>query len=85
MDETTATAVCLGSDEQEMVRLLREEMNLPDDQTVLNMLVRQATQRVAITCPSCGHFAKLTTEDAAECRSCFSVIKLSEGIWQVNA
>jgi hypothetical protein len=84
MTRDNSISLTLEPKEQEMIALLREEMNLPDDQAVLHMLVRQAVQRVAITCPSCGHFARRTTEDEAECRSCLSVITLSEGIWQVS-
>ncbi len=74
----------LTPDEQEMVGLLQEEMGLPDEEAVMKLLVRQAVQRVAITCPSCGHYARLSEEDQAECRSCLSVITLSEGIWEAS-
>ena len=84
MIKPTPLQVDLTPTEQEMVELLQEEMNLPDREAVLHLLVRQATQRVAITCPSCGHFARLTQEDTAECRSCLSVITLSEGIWEAS-
>lgn len=74
----------LTPDEQEMVGLLQEEMGLPDEEAVMKLLVRQAVQRVAITCPSCGHYARLSEEDQAKCRSCLSVITLSEGIWEAS-
>lgn len=70
--------------EQEIVGLLQEEMGLPDQEAVMKLLMRQAVQRVAITCPNCGHYARLSEEDQAECRSCLSVITLSEGIWEAS-
>ncbi len=84
MNETNSISLSLGPQEQEMIALLREEMNLPDDEAVLRLLMRQAVQRIAITCPACGHFARRTTEDEAECHSCLSVLTLSEGIWRVS-
>ena len=50
----------------------------------MHLLVRQAIQRVAITCPNCGHYAAKTEESKAECQSCMSVITLSEDIWDAN-
>lgn len=76
--------LALTPDEQEMVGLLQEEMQLPDQEAVMKLLVRQAVQRVAITCPHCGHYARLSEADQAECRSCLSVITLSEGIWEAS-
>ncbi|NOX63327.1 MAG: hypothetical protein GXP42_15485 [Chloroflexi bacterium] len=75
----------LTPEEEEMVELLQEEMGLPTREAVLHMLVKQAIQRVAITCPTCGHFARRTAEDKAQCRSCLSVITLSEDIWEAKA
>ncbi|RME83134.1 MAG: hypothetical protein D6775_08995 [Caldilineae bacterium] len=72
----------LSDDEQEMIDILKEDMGLSSRQEVLNLLVRQAVQRVAITCPNCGHYARRTAADEARCRSCFSVITLTEGIWE---
>ncbi len=74
----------LTPEEQEIVGLLQEEMGLPDEEAVMKVLVRQAVQRVAITCPTCGHYARLTEEEQAMCRSCLSVITLSDGIWETN-
>ncbi len=74
----------LSPDEQEMVGLLQDDMGLPDQEAVMKLLVRQAVQRVAITCPNCGHYARLSEQDQAECRSCLSVITLSEGIWEAS-
>ena len=84
MNENHALNLELSSDEQEMVGLLQDEMGLPDQEAVMKLLVRQAVQRVAITCPSCGHYARLTVQDQATCRSCLSVITLSEGIWEAS-
>ncbi|MCS7221386.1 MAG: hypothetical protein RML36_08745 [Anaerolineae bacterium] len=85
MSELDSISLTLQPQEQEMIELLREEMNLPDREAVLRLLIRQAIQRVAITCPTCGHFARRTAEDEAECRSCLSVLTLSEGIWRASA
>ncbi|NOZ27749.1 MAG: hypothetical protein GXP39_06815 [Chloroflexi bacterium] len=84
MSESNSLSVSLSPEEKELIELLREEMDLPDEESVLHLLMRQAAQRVAITCPSCGHYAKRTAEDEAQCRSCLSVIKLVEGIWQAS-
>jgi hypothetical protein len=83
-DDEGPISLPINAEEREMVELLREEMDLADDEAVLRLLVRQAVQRVAITCPTCGHYARLTAEDEAQCRSCLSVIKLSEGIWYLD-
>ena len=74
----------LSPNELEMVDLLKEEMNLEDRGAVMHLLVRQAIQRVAITCPTCGHYARVTEQDQAQCRSCLSVITLSDGIWEAS-
>ena len=74
----------MDAEEHEMVELLKQELHLPSDEAVLRLLVRQAVQRVAITCPTCGHYARLTAEDEAHCQSCLSVIKLSEGLWYLD-
>ncbi len=74
----------LSDEELEMVGLLRRELDLASEEEVLRLLVRQAVQRVAITCPTCGHYARLTAEDQANCESCLSVIKLSEGLWRLE-
>ena len=74
----------LTPEEQEMVDLLKEEMNLESRGEVMQLLVRQAIQRVSISCPQCGHYARKTKDEQAECRSCLSVITLSEGIWQAS-
>ncbi len=74
----------LSDDEQEMVDLLKNEMGLENREEVMHLLVKQAIQRVAITCPNCGHYAAKTEESKAECNSCLSVITLSEDIWDAN-
>ncbi len=84
MSEPGFISLTLQPQEQEMIEFLREEMNLPDQEAVLRLLIRQAAQRLAITCPACGHFAKRTADDKAECRSCLSVLTLSEGIWRAS-
>jgi hypothetical protein len=83
---TGSGSVSLPMDDEahEMIELLKEALDLTSDEAVLRLLMRQAVQRVAITCPTCGHYARRTTEDEARCRSCLSVIKLSEGIWYLD-
>ena len=69
--------------EREMLAVLREELGLASDEEALRLIIRQAFQRMTVTCPSCGHHARVTDEDAAECASCLSVLRLSEGLWMV--
>ena len=83
-DDGSPLLLPLDAEEQEMVDLLRQALDMPDEASVLHLLVRQATQRIAITCPTCGHFARKTAEDEARCHSCLSVIKLSEGLWYLD-
>lgn len=73
----------LSDEEQAEVQALQQEMGLDDPAEVLQMLLRQASQRAKVVCPSCGHSASRTTADDATCVSCMSVIHLSDGIWQV--
>lgn len=84
MAEEQSVSLALSTEEQETIELLRQELGLPDQAAVLRLLVEQAVQRMLVTCPTCGHFARKTAEDEAECRSCMSVIKLSEGLWQIE-
>lgn len=85
MNEYAPNQFELSDDEQEMVDLLKQEMGLQNNEDVMHLLVKQAIQRVAITCPQCGHYAaKRTDENIAECRECLSVITLSEGIWDAT-
>lgn len=84
MSAVNSLTLELTPEEQEIVDLLQDEMGLPDQEAVMKVLVRQAVQRVAITCPTCGHYARLTEEEQAQCRSCLSVITLSDGIWEAS-
>ena len=84
MSEVNSLTLELTPEEQEIVGLLQDEMGLPDQEAVMKMLVRQAVQRLAITCPTCGHYARLTEDEQAQCRSCLSVITLSDGIWEAS-
>lgn len=69
--------------EMEAIRALQEEMGLDSPSAVLQMLLRQAAQRVLVVCPTCGHSARKTAEDEAICASCLSTIHLVDGIWEV--
>ena len=73
----------LSDDEQAAVQALQQEMGLDDPAEVMQLLLRQASQRAKVVCPSCGHSASRTGADDATCVSCMSVIHLSDGIWQV--
>jgi hypothetical protein len=84
MSDDNTVQLELTPEEHEIVGLLKEEMGLPDEEAVMKVLVRQAVQRIAITCPTCGHYARLTEEEQAMCRSCLSVITLSDGIWEAG-
>ena len=84
MSAVNSLTLELTPEEQEIVGLLQEEMGLPDQEAVMKVLVRQAVQRLAITCPTCGHYARLTEAEQAQCRSCLSVITLSDGIWEAS-
>ena len=81
--ESNHISLNLTSEELEAVEALRKEMNLDDAADVLHMLLRQAQQRIAVVCPSCGHSAQRTTEDEARCNECLSVLHLTDGIWEV--
>ena len=70
----------LTPEEEEMLAMLEEALEIPDRAEVVRMLIRQAIQRIAITCPVCGHYARLTEEGKAECKSCLSIINLAEDI-----
>ncbi len=75
--------VSLSEEEQAAVDALQQEMGLHDPAEVMQLLLRQASQRAKVVCPSCGHSASRSTADDATCVSCMSVLHLSEGIWQV--
>lgn len=69
--------------ERSMLAVLREELGLESEKEALRLILRQAFQRLTVTCPTCGHHAKVTQEDAAECAACLSILRLSEGLWMV--
>lgn len=73
----------LSREEQEAVAALQQEMQLESPDQVMHTLLRQATQRALVVCPSCGHSARKTTQDEASCVQCMSVLHLTEGIWEV--
>ncbi len=81
--EPQKVVVNLTEEEQAEVHALQMEMGLDDPAEVMQILLRQASQRAKVVCPSCGHSASRTTADDATCASCMSVIHLSDGIWQV--
>ncbi|NOZ70898.1 MAG: hypothetical protein GXP38_03120 [Chloroflexi bacterium] len=74
----------LSEEEQEIVKILQEDMGLSSPEEVMQTLMRQAVQRVAITCPNCGHYARIAEKDRAVCNSCLSVITLSEDVWSTT-
>lgn len=73
----------LNEQEQEVVEMLKDDLQLSSTDDVIRLLVRQEAQRKAVVCPTCGHLARKSATDAANCDSCLSVITLSEGIWEV--
>jgi hypothetical protein len=75
--------VSLSSEEQAAIQELQQEMGLADAEDVMQMLLRQASQRALVVCPSCGHSAQRNALDDATCNSCMSVLHLSDGIWEV--
>jgi hypothetical protein len=76
-------AIDLSSEEQAAIEALQQELGLSTPTEVLHVLLRQAQQRVAVVCPTCGHSAQRTAADEASCADCLSVLHLSEGIWEV--
>lgn len=75
--------VNLTDEEQAEVQALQQELGLNDPAEVMHILLRQASQRAKVVCPSCGHSASRNSADDATCASCMSVIHLSDGIWEV--
>ena len=69
--------------ERSMLEMLREELGLESEEEALRLILRQAFQRLTVTCPTCGHNARVTDEDVAQCASCLSILRLSEGLWMV--
>jgi len=82
-DENSNVTLDLTPEEREAVAALQSEMGLDNPEDVMRLLLRQASQRALVVCPSCGHSARKTTIDEATCASCMSVIHLSDGIWEV--
>lgn len=81
--ENNRISLDLSAEEQEAVEALQQEMGLDNSSDVIHMLLRQAQQRVAVVCPTCGHSARKTADDEAKCADCMSVLHLTDGIWQV--
>ena len=73
----------LNAEERQAVSALQQEMGLEDPTAVMHTLLRQATQRALVVCPSCGHGARKLASDEAACTECMSVLHLTDGIWQV--
>ncbi len=73
----------LNQDETQTLAALQAEMGLGSPDEVMHALIRQAHTRAAISCPTCGRSAQLTTADSARCDSCMSVLHLSDQIWTV--
>jgi hypothetical protein len=69
--------------ERTMLEMLREELGLDSEEEAMRLILRQAFQRLTVTCPTCGHNARVTDEDVAHCASCLSILRLSEGLWMV--
>ncbi|QLQ06421.1 MAG: hypothetical protein HZY76_10445 [Anaerolineae bacterium] len=84
MQHSDEVNVHLSEQEQEMIEILMEDLELPSTDDVIRLLVKQEAQRIAVVCPSCGHYARKTQQDVASCNSCLSIINLSEGIWEVS-
>ena len=83
--EENHVSVSLTDEEQQAVEALQKEMGLDSAADVMHVLLRQAQQRIAVVCPSCGHSAQRTAADEAKCADCLSVLHLSDGIWEVIA
>jgi hypothetical protein len=79
---STTVELKLNPEERQIVDLLQKELGLKSTEEVLRLLLRQALQRRAVVCPTCGHLAQQTERDVASCAECLSVLRLSEGIWQ---
>ena len=65
-------------DTQELLEYLRQEMGLQSKDDVIHALARQAYHRATILCPRCGHHARQTDKDKAECTACMAPLKLAE-------
>jgi len=64
---------------KDLLEELRKEMGLQTMEEVVRALARQAVNRATILCPRCGHRARKTEQDKAQCTSCMSPLKLAEG------
>lgn len=82
-NQNNSIHLTLTDAELEAIQALQEEMGLTRPEDVMQMLVRQAAQRILVVCPTCGHSARKTAEDEAMCASCLSTIHLVDGIWEV--
>ena len=76
-------SIDLSPEEEAAVEALQVELGLSNPNEVMHVLLRQAQQRIAVVCPTCGHSAQRTAADEASCADCLSVLHLSEGIWEV--
>jgi len=83
MADEKKVQIPLSEKERSMLSVLRAELGLDSEEEALRLILRQAFQRLTVTCPTCGHHARVTQEDAAQCASCLSILKLSEGLWMV--
>lgn len=82
-EQNVRVSLELTPEERDAIAVLQKEMGLESPTEVMHMLLRQAQQRIAVVCPNCGHSAQRTAEDEARCVECLSVLRLTEGIWQV--
>lgn len=62
----------------EILENLRLEMGLQTKEEVVTALARQAYHRATILCPRCGHHARQTDNDKAECTKCMAPLKLAD-------
>ena len=65
-------------DINEILENLRLEMGLQTKEEVVTALARQAYHRATILCPRCGHHARQTDNDKAECTKCLAPLKLAD-------
>ena len=62
----------------ELLEELKKELGLQSTEEVIRALARQAYHRATILCPRCGHHARQTDSDKAQCTSCMAPLKLAE-------
>ena len=70
----------IDKETRDILEELRKEMGLDTTHDVIRALAKQALNRAAILCPRCGHHARQTEKDKAECTSCMSTLRLAEGL-----